>query len=132
MDLRVCNLPKYNIIKRGFEGRDKYVGGTKGLKAAIGNRPKDMKATRGELLKEIEATGINIYKQVEMYKNYRPIVPPRYHNNEMYRKPSKEVFDMVKNEKSNQKEFHGALNAKKTVVQRKNKILAKVEDCAFG
>ena len=40
---------------------------------AIANRPKDMKAERGELLKEIKATEINIYKQVEIYKNHRPL-----------------------------------------------------------
>ena len=33
--------------------------------------------------------GINIYKQVELYKNYRPLVPQKYWSELLYKKPLK-------------------------------------------
>jgi len=47
--------------------------------------------------------GLNAYKQVEMHKNYRLIVPPKYQDNILYKEPPKLIFDVVKMEKHDQK-----------------------------
>jgi hypothetical protein len=40
--------------------------------------------------------GINPYKRVELFFKYRPVVPPEYHQDEFYIKPSNDVLKMVK------------------------------------
>jgi hypothetical protein len=43
--------------------------------------------------------GINPYKRVELFLKYRPVIPPEYHQDEFYIKPSDDVLKMVKEEK---------------------------------
>ena len=47
----------------------------------------------------IPNVGLNLYKMVEMYKNYRPIVPDEFQSDELYAEPSAEVWKKVKTEK---------------------------------
>ena len=132
VELRKSDLPEdkivhHNSIKSGFHGRKQnYPMNSKGLKTAIANRPKDIKAAMADLLKTIEAPGLNPYKQVELYCKYRPIVPHEHHGDVFYKKPSKEVFALVKKEKKSRQDFRGELNKVKADEIRKEKIKAKL------
>jgi hypothetical protein len=46
-----------------------------------------MKALIKDLLAKIVSEGLNAYKQVKIHKNYRPIVPPKYQDNVLYKEP---------------------------------------------
>ena len=50
---------------------------------------------------------------VEMYENYRPIVPDKFQSDELYAKPSAEVWKKVKTEKIDQTEFRKKLKVTK-------------------
>ena len=69
---------------------------------------------------------MNPYKQVEMYKQFRPLVPPKYWNEELYQKPSKDVYNLVKYEVESRKGFKGELNKVKTQAICKDKIKRKL------
>ena len=47
----------------------------------------------------IPNVGLNPDKIVEMYKNYRPVVPDEFQLDELYAEPSAEVWSKVKREK---------------------------------
>jgi hypothetical protein len=64
-------------------------------------------------LNPIQCVGLNLYKIVEMYKNYRPNVPIEYHSDLMYVKLSEAVWSKVKVEKTEGLEFRANLKAKK-------------------
>ena len=91
-----------------------------------------MKATSKDLLEIIVSEGLNAYKQVEMHKNYRPIVPPQYQDDVLYKEPPKLIIDVVKTEKHDRKKFKGELNEKKMVVQRKSALKEKIQEYAWG
>ena len=104
---------------------------SKGLKEAIVNRPKDIKNAMSEI-KPIVATGINVFKQVEMFAKYRPIIPFEYKCDDLYKKPSLKMFNTVKEEKQKRKDLRVELNAMKNKVQRKADIKKKIENIAFA
>ena len=102
--LRESNLEEHpvtthKVIKKGFYGCKNYAT----LTEAVNNRPKDMKALTKDLLEKIVSKGLNAYKQVKMHKNYRPIVPPKYQDNILYKELPKLIFDVVKTEKHDRK-----------------------------
>jgi hypothetical protein len=66
-----------------------------------------------KVLKPIVSVGLNPYKMVEMFKNYRPVVPVEFHLDELYAEPSPEVWSKVKVEKTDRSEFRANLKAKK-------------------
>jgi hypothetical protein len=66
-----------------------------------------------QVLKPIKCVGLNPYKMVEMFKNYRPVVPVEFHSDELYAEPSLEVWSKVKVEKTDRSEFRANLKAKK-------------------
>ena len=66
-----------------------------------------------KVLKPIKCVGLNPYKMVEMFKNYRPVVPLEFHSDELYAEPSPEVWSKVKVEKTDRSEFRANLKAKK-------------------
>jgi len=66
-----------------------------------------------KVLKPIKCLGLNPYKKVEMFKNYRPVVPVEFHSDELYAEPSPEVWSKVKMEKTDRSEFRANLKAKK-------------------
>ena len=41
-----------------------------------------------KVLRPIKCVGLNPYKMVEMFKNYRPVVPVEFHSDELYAEPS--------------------------------------------
>ena len=51
------------------------------------------------LVVSIPNVGLNPYEMVEMYENYRPILPDEFQSDELYAKPSAEVWKKVKTEK---------------------------------
>ncbi len=81
---------------------------------------------REKVLKPITCVGLNPYKMVEMFKNYRPVVPVKFHSDELYAEPSPEVWPKVKMEKMDRTEFRANLKAKKYA--RKE----RVESTAFN
>ena len=66
-----------------------------------------------KVLKPIMCVGLNPYKMVEMFKNYRPVVPVEFHLDELYAEPSPEVWSKEKVEKMDRSEFRANLKAKK-------------------
>ncbi len=63
------------------------------------------------MLKPIQCVVLNLYKIVEMYKNYRPNIPIEYHFDFMYAELSEEVRSKVKVEKTERLEFRANLKA---------------------
>jgi hypothetical protein len=56
---------------------------------------------------------MNPYKDVEMWKNYGPIIPVKYQSNVMYVEPSAMVRAKVKDQKTNRSEFRATHKDKK-------------------
>jgi hypothetical protein len=79
-----------------------------------------------KVLKPIQYVGLNPYKIVEMYKNYRQIVPVEYHSDVLYVELSEEVWLKVKVEKMERSRFWANLKAKKYAVKE------QIESVAFG
>ena len=65
------------------------------------------------VLTPIKCDGLNPYKMVEMWKNYRPVIPVEYQSDALYVKPSDEVLKKVKVEKEDRSEFRAKLKVKK-------------------
>ena len=126
VELRESNLDDDKIsyhraIKQGFSTRKNYPPGGKGLKVAINNRGTDIRAARSTLLHQIEAPGMNVYKQVEMFKNYRPLVPPEFQGDSVYAEPDEMIVDAVKKEKVTRKRNMEDIKATKRDLKRKLK-----------
>ena len=64
-------------------------------------------------LKRMNYVGMNPYKVVEMWKNYRPNVPPEFHDNILYIEPTAAQWAKVKVEKLDRSEFRAANRLKK-------------------
>jgi hypothetical protein len=79
-----------------------------------------------KVLKPIQCVGLNLYKIVEMYKNYRLNVAIEYHSDLMYMEPSEEVWLKVKVEMTERSEFRANLKAKKYAGKE------HIESMAFG
>jgi hypothetical protein len=75
----------------------------------------------------MKCLGMNPYKMVEMWKNYRPMVPMEYQDDELYAKPDVKVMANVKDEKLYRAESTAVLEAKKY-----GGVKDTLEDIAFG
>ena len=93
-----------------------------GLKTALKQHHTYIKANFEQLHKPIECPGMNPYKQVELWKKWRPIIPNDFRNDDFYQKPSPEVMALVVKEKKSRKVFRGELNKMKMQEIRKEKI----------
>ena len=118
----------HDAVRRNFEGKKDYPNFTEAVK----NGKEIMKDLEGGLLKILTPPGINIYKQVELYKNYRPLLPQKYWSKSLYKKPLKHIIDAVKKEKKDKKEFREDLNVMMWSAQRKGEVNAMVEEMAMG
>ena len=112
--VRESDLPEHTVvemkaIKTGFYERFGFKDGRynlvdylydkkKKLKDAIAARPCIIRAAMSDQLQQIEAPGINIYKQVEMYTKYLPVVPEEHWGDELCVKPSDEIIEATKDE----------------------------------
>ena len=124
VELRESNLEEdkmsyHNAVKRDFATRKKYQMNPTGLKEAVMKRPMDIRQARATLLHRLESPGMNIYKQVEMFKNYRPLVPVEFHDDPVYAEPEEEIKAAVREEKSTQKRNREEINANKRRVKKK-------------
>ena len=91
------------------------------------NSAVELKAHSSTLLLPIKCLGMNPYKMVEMWKNYRPMVPMEYQDNELYAKPDAKVMANVRDEKVYRAESRAVLKAKKY-----GGVKDTLEDIAFG
>ena len=91
------------------------------------NSAVELKAHSSTLLLPIKCLGMNPYKMVEMWKNYRPMVPMEYQDDELYAKPDAKVTPNVKDEKVYRAESRAVLKAKKY-----GRVKDTLEDIAFG
>ena len=124
VELRESNLEEdkmsyHNAVKRDFATRKKYQMNPTGLKEAVMKRPMDIRQARATLLHRLESPGMNIYKQVEMFKNYRPLVPLEFHDDPVYAEPEEEIKAAVREEKSTRKRNREEINANKRRVKKK-------------
>jgi hypothetical protein len=79
------------------------------------------------LLLVIKCLGLNPYKVVEMWKNYRPMIPVEFQGDELYAEPDASIKSKVKDEKMFRAESRKILKAKKYGDTRES-----VEEAAFG
>ena len=70
---------------------------------------------------------MNPYKMVEMWKNYRPLVPTEYQCDELYAKPDAKVMSKVRDEKIYRAETREVLKGKKYGTAKDT-----IEEMAFG
>ena len=85
----------------------------------------ELMAHSSTLLLPINCLGLNPYKMVEMWKNYRPMVPMEFQDDLMYSKPDEKTMAKVKDEKIYQAETREVLKARKYGTDT-------IEDRAFG
>ena len=91
-----------------------------------------MLAATDDLLEAIPKMELNVYKKVEMYKNFRAFVPNELWDDPLYQKPNKGTFEIVKKEREERKKFREELNEFKRKKNLVTKLKADVEDLAFG
>jgi hypothetical protein len=72
-----------------------------------------VETTNSILAVAIPNNGLNPYKMVEMYKNYKPVVPDEFQSDELYAEPSAEVWAKVKTEKIDRAVFRAQLKVTK-------------------
>ncbi len=84
--IRESNLDEHEII------RHTAVRPSRGIRNDI----EKLRTRSAALLQPIKPPGINPYKRVELFFKYRPVVPPEYHQDEFYIKPSDDVLKMVR------------------------------------
>ena len=72
-----------------------------------------VETTNSILAVAIPNNGLNPYKMVEMYKNYKPVVPDEFRSDELYAEPSAEVWAKVKTEKIDRAVFRAQLKVTK-------------------
>ena len=77
------------------------------------NSAVELKAHSSTPLLPIKCLGMNPYKMVEMWKNYRPMVPMEFQDDELYAKPDAKVMANVKDKKVYRAESRAVLKAKK-------------------
>jgi hypothetical protein len=78
-----------------------------------------------DVLKNAEAPDLNPFKIVEMYSNFRPLVPVEYQTNEIYREPTDEEWAVVKKDKTMNKE--NKLEKKKMKKEAKEEAAAAAD-----
>ena len=75
----------------------------------------------------IKCLGLNPYKVVEMWKNYRPMIPVEFQDDELYAEPDASIKAKVKDERMFRAESRKILKAKKYGDAKES-----VEEAAFG
>ena len=102
IELRASNLDEHQITC--FKASKK----SQNINSAV-----ELKAHSSTLLLTIKCFGINPYKMVEIWMNYRPMVPMEFQDNELYAKPDAKVMANVKDKKVYRAESRAVLKAKK-------------------
>jgi hypothetical protein len=128
-DLPSHAVMKVPMIKNGFYGRYGFDDGRYGLedyqydkkmpiKKAVDARGAIMRGALSDKVKVLQSAGINIYKQVEMYKNYRKYLPLDVWEDELYVKPADNILQAVKEEKLKRNAFRIELNKDKKMAAK--------------
>jgi hypothetical protein len=98
------------------------------IKKAVEARGAIMRAALSDKVKVLQSPGINIYKQVETYKNYRKHLPLHVWQDELYVKPADNILQAVKEEKLKRNAFRIELNKDKNMAAK----VAKMEPNGGG
>jgi hypothetical protein len=115
IQLRECNLDEYPIVNhRALKRSYKF------------NSLREFREHCIPLLLVMKCLGLNPYKAVEMWKNYRPIIPIEFHDDILYMEPDATIMSKVKDEKLFRAEARKVLKAKKYGDKE------SAEDIAFG
>ena len=114
--LRESNLDEHKEVNHIAVKRTKHF-----------NSVGEFRAHCSSLLLVIKCLGLNPYKAVELWKNYRPVVPVEFHGDTLYAEPDVEIMSKVKDEKLFRAEARKVLKAKKYGDAKE-----AVEDLAFG
>ena len=78
-------------------------------------------------MERVPCVGLNPYKQVELFKNYRPVIPFELQSDELYAEPSDNVKRKVKTEKIDRSAFRQKMKAMKYAEDKD-----RIESLAFG
>ena len=116
IELRESNLDEHPVSKHVLSKRGKVFNSAAEL--------KDYSAT---VLLPMKCLGMNPYKMVEMWKNYRPLVPMEYQCDRLYTKPDATVMAKVKDEKVYRAETRKVIKDKKYGTAK-----ATIDNMAFG
>jgi hypothetical protein len=114
--LRESNLNEHKVVDHKAVKRTKCF-----------NSVSEFRAHCNSLLLVIKCLGLNPYKAVELWKNYRPVVPVEFQDNALYAEPDTAIMAKVKDEKLFRAEARKVLKAKKY-----GEAKEVVEDIAFG
>jgi hypothetical protein len=123
-DIPDAKVHNHNCIKQSFESRSNYPVGKTGLEQAIQNRPIYIKSIKPNAIKP---PGINPYKQVELYKNFRPNIDKEFWDITCP-KPSAQIMASVKAEKVDRTEMK--VKKKKREADYKQNALETIEEQA--
>ena len=130
MDIYQSDLPdskhiKHNMMKQNFYGRKTV----KKIEDAIKARPQLIRAARVDnKLVQLTPPGINPYTQVELHDKFGPCLSPE-DAAITCPKPPPEVYEAVKNEGKNRKQFKLDLMEEK---QKVNAVLTKIAEGELG
>ncbi len=116
IQLRVSNLDEHQVT---------YFKASK--KSQKFNSAAELKAHSSTLLLPIKCLGMNPYKMVEMWKNYKLLVPLEYQDDVLHAKPDAKVMAKVKDENNYRAESRAVSKAKKYEGD-----MDTLEDIAFG
>ena len=114
ISLRESNLEEHQVSSHAVSKKTRKFNDT-----------VELKAHSLTLLLPINCLGLNPYKKVEMWKNYRPMVPMEFQDDLMYSKPDEKTMAKVKDEKIYRAETREVLKARKYGKDT-------IEDRAFG
>ena len=116
IQLRESNLDEHKIVNHKATKRTREF-----------NNVGELRAHSISLLLPLKCLGLNLYKIVEMWKNYRPMIPVEFQDDELYAEPDASIKAKVKDEKMFRAESRKVLKAKKY-----GDAMEAVEDVAFG
>ena len=85
------------------------------------NRAQQIRSAESAKLRRIKAPGINIYKLVELWKEFRALIPFEFRDDPYYARPHQAILDAVTDEKKSRKDFNERLKDKKLEARRKGK-----------
>lgn len=85
------------------------------------NRKELLEGNAVQLPAVLERPGIRPIKKNELFKKFRPYVPPEYHHLEMYQPPSKEEMDRYKAHSDAKKKLNEAAKQQEAEQARKRK-----------
>ena len=87
----------------------------------VGNRARKIRDAERGNLRRIKAPGINIYKLVELWKEFRALIPFEFRDDPYYAQPDQAILDAVSDEKRSRKDFNEHLKDMKKKARGKGR-----------